>query len=170
MALISCPECGHQVSDQAAACPSCGFQLNATAGSGVKAEQVEAVKKEIKNLRRSQAAVAGEELGEGIAGGLLWLAGNRFMALVWVWILGVFGMFQLGGLFGVTDETVSMSDYGKFGVAAMIVPVVAVVLLRKPIQKIVPPVLTAVVGLGMGALYLAFVGGLIYVAGRMLFG
>jgi len=27
MALIDCPECGHQVSDQADACPSCGRRL-----------------------------------------------------------------------------------------------------------------------------------------------
>ena len=26
MALIKCPECGHQVSDKAEACPSCGFK------------------------------------------------------------------------------------------------------------------------------------------------
>lgn len=28
MALISCKECGHQVSDQAASCPSCGHPIN----------------------------------------------------------------------------------------------------------------------------------------------
>ncbi len=27
MALNSCPECGHQISDQAVACPSCGKPL-----------------------------------------------------------------------------------------------------------------------------------------------
>ena len=27
MALISCPECGHDVSDQAEACPNCGFPI-----------------------------------------------------------------------------------------------------------------------------------------------
>lgn len=33
MALITCPECKHQVSEHAAACPQCGFKLNAfTAG------------------------------------------------------------------------------------------------------------------------------------------
>ena len=31
MALISCPECSHEVSDQAAACPNCGFPLRAKA-------------------------------------------------------------------------------------------------------------------------------------------
>lgn len=28
MALINCPECGHQVSDKAATCPNCGVTLN----------------------------------------------------------------------------------------------------------------------------------------------
>ena len=27
MALVRCPECGHQVSSQAPACPSCGYPL-----------------------------------------------------------------------------------------------------------------------------------------------
>lgn len=31
MALILCPECGHSVSDKAAACPSCGYPINTTA-------------------------------------------------------------------------------------------------------------------------------------------
>ena len=31
MALISCPECSHEVSDQAAACPNCGFPLRSKA-------------------------------------------------------------------------------------------------------------------------------------------
>ena len=29
MALITCPECGRQVSDKAAACPQCGYPINA---------------------------------------------------------------------------------------------------------------------------------------------
>ncbi len=28
MALIECPECGHEVSDKAATCPDCAFPLN----------------------------------------------------------------------------------------------------------------------------------------------
>jgi zinc-ribbon domain len=31
LALISCPECGHQVSDQALVCPSCGHPLQQAA-------------------------------------------------------------------------------------------------------------------------------------------
>src|SRR5277367_1171107 len=32
MALISCPECGREVSSRAASCPHCGFALAGTAG------------------------------------------------------------------------------------------------------------------------------------------
>lgn len=27
MALVKCPECGHEVSDKAAACPNCGYEM-----------------------------------------------------------------------------------------------------------------------------------------------
>jgi len=30
MGLIKCPECGRQVSDQAAACPQCGYPIRKT--------------------------------------------------------------------------------------------------------------------------------------------
>ncbi|MGN0384564.1 MAG: zinc ribbon domain-containing protein [Lachnospiraceae bacterium] len=30
MSLINCPECGKEISDQAAACPNCGFSLQKT--------------------------------------------------------------------------------------------------------------------------------------------
>lgn len=33
MALVRCPECGHQVSSQAPACPSCGYPLQKGAAS-----------------------------------------------------------------------------------------------------------------------------------------
>lgn len=33
MALVACPECGHNVSDKALACPSCGFPRGES-GSG----------------------------------------------------------------------------------------------------------------------------------------
>lgn len=34
MALKSCPECGHQVSDLAAACPSCGAPVTGARSQG----------------------------------------------------------------------------------------------------------------------------------------
>ena len=34
MALISCPECEHSVSDKAFSCPSCGYPMNICTASG----------------------------------------------------------------------------------------------------------------------------------------
>lgn len=36
MALISCPECGHDVSDSAVTCPNCGFRLKKQKNSNIK--------------------------------------------------------------------------------------------------------------------------------------
>jgi len=33
MALIKCPECAHDVSDQAASCPQCGYPIQRTSGA-----------------------------------------------------------------------------------------------------------------------------------------
>lgn len=33
MAIISCPECGKQVSDKASACPNCGYPINTPTNS-----------------------------------------------------------------------------------------------------------------------------------------
>lgn len=35
MALVECPECTKQISDQAGACPHCGYALSAPAPAGV---------------------------------------------------------------------------------------------------------------------------------------
>lgn len=47
MALITCPECGREVSDKAAACPYCGNPLkeNADTGMSTKADAVSAAQK-----------------------------------------------------------------------------------------------------------------------------
>jgi len=41
MALISCPQCGNQISDQAPACPHCGYQAGQTYDEQPQAEQYE---------------------------------------------------------------------------------------------------------------------------------
>ena len=37
MALITCPECGAEVSSAAAACPKCGHPIKATPAGGINA-------------------------------------------------------------------------------------------------------------------------------------
>ena len=39
MALISCPECGQQISDLAKSCPHCGFPINTQATSSISEEK-----------------------------------------------------------------------------------------------------------------------------------
>lgn len=43
MALITCPECKQQISDQATSCPNCGYPLNASSNSYNNAPQKEDV-------------------------------------------------------------------------------------------------------------------------------
>ena len=39
MALIKCPECGKEISDQAANCPNCGFPVNKSDSQSVPTTQ-----------------------------------------------------------------------------------------------------------------------------------
>lgn len=49
MALIKCPECGHEISDSAPSCPHCGFVMTKLNDSKVSIEMAEA-----KRLKRSK--------------------------------------------------------------------------------------------------------------------
>lgn len=55
MALITCPECGREVSDKAAACPYCGNPLkeNPETEMSTKADAVSAAQKRITSNGRS---------------------------------------------------------------------------------------------------------------------
>lgn len=168
MALISCSECAREISDQAVSCPGCGVPLNSN--STLTSEHVSDLKKEVKKLRRSEAYNAGEELGEDTASGLLWLAGNKYMALFWCWLAGVIGAFFLGDSVGLTQQELGPAVFGWFVIGALLVPIILVWFLRKPIQKFVPIALTTIIAVGGIGLYVAFYGFLIYVAYRMLSG
>ena len=39
MALINCPECGKQVSDQAQSCPECGYEIQGTLADQILKEE-----------------------------------------------------------------------------------------------------------------------------------
>lgn len=45
MALINCPECGHEVSDKAEECPKCGYPLIKSKSSEIKLAAVHTAKK-----------------------------------------------------------------------------------------------------------------------------
>jgi len=51
MALISCPECGRQVSDKASACPQCACPLGAVSVGGVGVVTIQETSKKWKKLQ-----------------------------------------------------------------------------------------------------------------------
>lgn len=51
MALITCPECGHSISDKAAACPHCGFPLQPSLAN-MNCETASKVKRKRRKQRR----------------------------------------------------------------------------------------------------------------------
>ena len=66
MALIRCPECGHEISDAAAACPNCGFPLDRLKNADVQVVRTaapEAPAGETILVRRRGFALAAAILG-----------------------------------------------------------------------------------------------------------
>ena len=47
MALITCPECGKQISDKALSCPNCGLPLSQDTQIGVSENKQEEINKAI---------------------------------------------------------------------------------------------------------------------------
>jgi Domain of unknown function (DUF4352)/zinc-ribbon domain len=74
MALINCPECNAQVSDQAAACPHCGMPLGASAGSRPPAPSRDQPRKKNDGTWRW---IIGGAVGAIVLGGLCSAAANR---------------------------------------------------------------------------------------------
>ena len=51
MALITCPECGREISDQATACPHCGFPVQSHIHSAKKESVARQSNKEEKSVQ-----------------------------------------------------------------------------------------------------------------------
>jgi uncharacterized membrane protein YvbJ len=85
MALITCPDCGKQVSEQAAACIGCGRPLKADLAKNPSAGSSEAVKK---GAQRSKLRT---DLGQAIA----------FVGLTIAVIVGIVGSPLVGWLFAL---------------------------------------------------------------------
>ncbi len=54
MAIISCPECGKQVSDRAVSCPDCGFPINTEAATPLQVDNSKEIEKLIILARRAR--------------------------------------------------------------------------------------------------------------------
>ena len=55
MPLISCPDCGHQVSDRAPSCPSCGAPISGAREDKVLGTPVETIQETSKHLKKNVA-------------------------------------------------------------------------------------------------------------------
>ncbi|MBO0784338.1 MAG: hypothetical protein J2P37_36510 [Ktedonobacteraceae bacterium] len=59
MALLSCPECHHDVSSQAASCPNCGYPLQPQEEAPVRTDDPDLVRLVEREKRRRQWAPVG---------------------------------------------------------------------------------------------------------------
>lgn len=71
MALIQCPECGHNVSDKAAMCPMCGFAVAANRPDGtvrimISQQELGLVRRRVR--QKAQIISEGSVLWEGMTG------------------------------------------------------------------------------------------------------
>ncbi|RFF30584.1 zinc-ribbon domain-containing protein [Wenzhouxiangella sediminis] len=65
MALIDCPECGHQVSDKASTCPSCGVGISEAKEAQSAGEPITTVQQTSKKFKQ-QALLAAVVIAAGI--------------------------------------------------------------------------------------------------------
>lgn len=78
MALIECPECGRDVSDQAAACPHCGYPLRQAMGAERRPRKQE-FEHEVRSVKRAEPEGRLRRLRRMAVG--LALAGLAFLAV-----------------------------------------------------------------------------------------
>ena len=90
MALISCPECGKQISDTTPACPHCGYALSVAQSS-------------VSGPTPTKIGAAKDGVGAGIgliAAGLVMGAGSLVLLILFL-PLGIMGMVCAIGMMGV---------------------------------------------------------------------
>ena len=114
------------------------------------------------------AGKAGEKLGEGVADLLFWLAGNKYLAFLWFWLAWVMGSVIIGIQTEIISADVEEDSPGWFVFFATMLPIILAFFLRKPIQRYIPMILTTIVGFGLTALYVGFIGLICYMAYKML--
>ena len=121
MALVTCIDCGKEVSERAKACPNCGAPM-----------QAESVQKVI-------AVDPSYQGGYEASRGCMLLATSRAVA---------YGAFILAWMFGgvyLADRRGYFADGAEpplsVGLAILVLPFIMAYVLRKPIQKVVPVVL-----------------------------
>lgn len=81
MALIQCPECGKEISDQAASCPNCGYAINTAP---------KVIRTELGPVERSAGA------------GTMWICAGVITLLMGLFLISaIIGIFMIIGSFGM---------------------------------------------------------------------
>ena len=100
MALVKCPECGNEVSDQASMCPNCGYNVQE---HFKKIKQEEERKRIAESLKKQQAQQNNQrqytqpQKSESSSGCLIWIIVIVVLFLIW----------KGGGLNSCTDSDVN---------------------------------------------------------------
>jgi len=97
MALITCPECGKEISDKAESCPSCGYVL---------------VKNELPKIRRSELSQPEKATVSGIVFILCGTAALIFGIFTIAIIIGIFAIIGGVGLIGMGAQKMAGQQKG----------------------------------------------------------
>ncbi len=68
MAMIKCPECGHDVSDKAASCPNCGYGVAANRPDGTVSIKMTVISQTVTARQKVTVSAGGRVLWEGQTG------------------------------------------------------------------------------------------------------
>lgn len=122
MALITCSDCGKEISDRAKACPNCGAPMRAEP-----------------DVQKVLAVDPSYHGGQEAARGCMLLATSRplaYIAFILAWMFGGLYLAQRRGYY-VDGAEAPLS----VGLAILVLPFFMAYVLRKPIQKVVPMLL-----------------------------
>lgn len=113
MAIISCPECGKEISDKAACCPNCGYPIQ-------KAEETKAKNNNVENQQKDYTKIAAEAEKKTVESRMT--RGNHSAGIAGT-VLGIIallaGIFDgefaliLGGLFFLALGIVTLGSRNK---------------------------------------------------------
>jgi len=129
MGLVTCPDCGKEVSDRAVACPNCGAPLRTDTRPQAAAAKVQEV------VVVDPSYYAGHEAGRGCAM-LLTSTPMAFVVFIGAWILGSMVLAVRTGLY-VEGEDPAL----WVGFVILVLPFILAYVLRRPIRRYIPVVM-----------------------------
>ena len=157
MALINCEECKKEVSDKAASCPNCGAPLQAAAAKQSLWDSVSQSSgpKEVV-VRGTDVGYEAQKATQGVMMMVMALFLHPVFSFVGFWLIGFGLLLAMAPVLGVSSK--GLNDLPNwYGFSAMGIPVVLAVAFR----KFVPRLMKWIFFVLIGALALAFIGGII---------